>query len=171
MYISRNVEIDIEAVDLSHLLHALESADLLGDLLSEADMLLAHVSAAAVEEVLLLCVDKVVKSVERYSAVVADDTSSAVGVGQTCDDVAVTRALHLGGVGVKYSLIVGFMVIGKDFYQVLIDCVAVGGSRLNRHLDAAVGHERALEGLVGLKSDDLFQILHALVDITGAVAC
>ena len=31
---------DIEAVDLSHLLHALESADLLGDLLSEADMLL-----------------------------------------------------------------------------------------------------------------------------------
>ncbi len=89
-------------------------------------MLLAHVSAAAVEQVLLLGVDKVIESVERYSAVVAYDASSAVGVGQTGDDVAVTRALHLGGVGVENRLIVGFMIVGKDFYQVLINGVAVG---------------------------------------------
>ncbi len=61
------------------------------------------------------------------------------------------------------------MVIGEDLVQLRVDLIAVGGRRLLRHLDAAEGHERALEGLVGLQADHLLQILHALVDIAGAV--
>ena len=47
--------------------------------------------------------------------------------------------------------------------------VAVGGAGLLCHLDAAVGHECTLQGLVGLQADDLLQIFQALVDVAGAV--
>ena len=105
---------NIIAVDLRHLLHALEGADLLGDLLSETDMLVAHVSAAAVEQILFLDENQIIQTVERDAAVVADDPASAVGVGQSRDDVAVTRTLHLGGIGVKNRLIVRLVVIGEN---------------------------------------------------------
>ena len=50
-----------------------------------------------------------------------------------------------------------------------VGLVAVGGAGLLRHLDAAVGHKGALQGLVGLQTDDLLQILQLLVDVAGAV--
>ena len=46
-------------------------------------------------------------------------------------------------------------VVGKDLVQLLAGLVAVGGAGLLRHLDAAVGHESTLEGLVGLQAHDL----------------
>ncbi len=53
--------------------------------------------------------------------------------------------------------------------QLGVGLVAVGGAGLLCHLDAAVGHEGALQGLVGLDADDLLQVFQALVDIAGAV--
>ena len=63
----------------------------------------------------------------------------------------------------------GTGVLGENLVQLLAGLVAVGGAGLLRHLDAAVGHEGALQGLIGLQADDLFQILQLGVDIAGAV--
>ena len=113
--------------------------------------------------------NKIIKSVECNSSVVAYNSAASVGVGQACDDVVMSNLLHLGGVYVKNRLIMGFVVVGKDFYEVVVNLVAVGRSRLSRHFDAAVGHKRAFEGLVGLQADDFFELLFSLVNISGAV--
>ena len=160
---------DVEAVGGSHLLHALEGRDLHGDLLALADDLLGHGAVTAVGKVILLGLDEVVDAVQCHTAVVADNAAAAVGVGQTGDDMAVAGLLHLGGVGIKHSLIVGAGVVGKDLVQLGAGLVAVGGAGLLCHLDAAVGHEGALEGLIRLQTDDLLQILQRFVDVAGAV--
>ena len=43
------------------------------------------------------------------------------------------------------------------------------GAGILSHADAAEGHEGALEGLVGLQTNDLLQILQILVDVAGAM--
>ena len=160
---------DVEAVGSSHLLHALQGGDLHRDLLALADDLLGHRAVAAVGKVVLLGLDEVVDAVQRHAAVVADDTAAAIGVGQAGDDVAVAGLLHLGGVGIEHGLIMGAGVLGENLMQLLAGLVAVGGAGLLRHLDAAVGHEGALQGLIGLQADDLLEVLQLGVDVAGAV--
>ena len=160
---------DVVAVGGSHLLHALEGVDLQGDLLTQTDNLLGHSSVAAVGEVVLLGFDEVIDTVQGHTAVVADDTAAAIGVGQAGDDVAVAGLLHLGGVGIEHGLIMGAGVLGENLVQLLAGLVAVGGAGLLRHLDAAVGHEGALQGLIGLQADDLLEVLQLGVDVAGAV--
>ena len=143
--------------------------DLQGDFLPQTDHVVGHGAVAAVVKVLTLPGDQGVDAVQRHAAVVAHNTAAAVGVGQAGDDVAVAGALHLGGVGVKHSGVVGAGIFGEDLVQLLAGLVAVGGAGLLRHLDAAVGHEGALERLVGLQTDHLFQILQFGIDVAGAV--
>ena len=161
---------DIAAVGLGHLLHALQGADLACDLLAQADHVIGHGAVAAVGEIFLLELDQGIDAVQGHAAVVAHDATAAVGVGQTGDDVGVAGSLHLRGVGIEHSLVVGAGVVGKDLVQLLAGLIAVGGAGLLCHLDAAVGHECTLQGLVGLQADDLLQILQGLVDIAGAVS-
>jgi len=84
--------------------------------------------------------------------------------------VGVAGSLHLRGVGIEHSLVVGAGIVGKNLVQLLAGLIAVGGAGLLCHLDAAVGHECTLQGLVGLQADDLLQIFQGLVDIAGAVS-
>ena len=160
---------DVVAVELGHLLHAPEGADLLGNLLAQADDVVGHGAVAAVEEVLLLLGDEEVDAVERHAAVVAHDAAAAVGVGQAGDHVAVAGSAHLGGVGVKDGLVVGLAVLVEDLVILGVDLVAVALGRLLGHLDAAVGHEGALQGLVGLETNDLLEILELGVNVAGAI--
>ena len=160
---------DVAAVSLGHLLHALQGVDLACDLLAQADDVIGHGAVAAVGEVFLLELDEGVDAVQCHTAVVADDTATAIGVGQAGDDVGVAGGLHLGGIGIEHSLIVGAGVVGEDLVQLFRGLVAVGGAGLLRHLDAAVGHECTLQGLVGLQADDLLKLFQALVDVAGAV--
>jgi len=160
---------DVAAVSLGHLLHALQGVDLACDLLAQADDIIGHGAVAAVGEVFLLELDEGVDAVQCHTAVVADDTATAIGVGQAGDDVGVAGGLHLGGIGIEHSLIVGAGVVGEDLVQLFRGLVAVGSAGLLRHLDAAVGHECTLQGLVGLQADDLLKLFQALVDVAGAV--
>ncbi len=135
---------DVIAVALCHLLHALQGADLLGELFSLADHIIGHGAVAAVCKILSLLRDQVVDAVERNPAIVADDSASSVGVRKACHDVAVAGDAHLIGVGIKHRLVVGLMVLGEDLVELRIHLKAVGGGSLLRHLDAAIGHEGSL---------------------------
>ncbi len=123
-----------------------------------------------VGEVVLLLLDQEVDAVQGHAAVVADDAAAAVGVGQAGDDVGVAGEPSSQGCRHRTRLIVGAAIVGKDLVQLLAGLIAVGGAGLLCHLDAAVGHEGTLQGLIGLQADDLLQILQALVDIAGAVS-
>ena len=47
--------------------------------------------------------------------------------------------------------------------------IPVGRTRLFRHLDPAVRHERTLQRLVCLEAHNLLQILHLFIDVSRAV--
>ena len=150
---------DVVAVARRHDLHRLQRADLLGDLLAAAHDFLGRGAAADQRQVAFLGGDQAVDAVERDAAVVADDAPAPVGVRQARDDLVLARAAHLGRVGVVDALVVRLVVLRKDAVQLGVRRVAVGRQRLLGHLDAAVGHEGALERLVGLEAHDLFEIL------------
>ncbi len=160
---------DVVAVDLGHLLHALESTNLVGELLALTNDVIGHGAVAAVLKVGLLAGDEAVNAVEGDAAVVADDAAAAIGVGQAGDDVGVTGSAHLGGVRIEDALVVGLVVLVEDLRVLVVHVEAVVLGRLLGHLDAAVGHEGALEGLVGLEADDLLEVLGVLTDVARAV--
>ena len=160
---------DVEAVDFGHLLHAFEGTDLFRNLFALADDIVGHGAVATVGKIIFLLFDQIVDAIESYAAVVADNSSAAVGVGQAGDDVAVAGCLHFGCISVEHSLVVRLVIFGKDLVELVIDVVAVGFGGFFRHLDAAIGHEGALQGLVRLEADDLFQILEGRINIAGSV--
>ena len=84
--------------------------------------------------------------------------------------MAVTGRAHLGRIGVKNRLVMGLVIFGEDLVKLRIGLVAVHLAGFLGHLDAAVRHERTLQGLVGLEAHDLLEILQGLVNIPRAVA-
>ena len=156
---------NIIAVGSGHLLQILQRADLLGELLAVTDHFFVH-SGAGTDLLLLLVLDQTVHAVQSHTAVVTDDTATAVGIRQTGDDVAGAAGTHLGGIGVKHAGVVSLAMGGEELFHLRIDGIAVVRTSLLRHTDAAVGHHRALEGLVGLEANDL---LFLFIQIAGAV--
>ena len=78
-------------------------------------------------------------------------------------------AFHFGSIGVKHSLVVCGVIFCKNFMQLWIRRIAVGGAGFLCHLDSAERHERAFQGFVSLKTHYLFQVFHFFADITGFV--
>ncbi len=61
----------------------------------------------------------------------------------------------------------GFTQLGEQVFEVRVHLTTVGIERAFDHVDAAVRVQRALQRLVGLQADDLFQ---TLVDIARVVS-
>ena len=162
---------NVKAVAFGHDFHLSECADLVGKFLTLTDNVVSHDAAAAVGEVLLFFRDQCVNAVERHTAVVAHDAAASVRVGQTRNDVVAPGHAHLVGVRIKNALIVGLVVLVEDLGVFVVHMEAVRARRFLSHADAAVGHERTLEGLVGLHADHLLVFLMFRVEIGGRVGC
>src|SRR5205085_2287278 len=112
--------------------------------------------------------DQSVDTVEGDAAVVADDAAAAVGVGQARDDAGRAAGADLGGVGVEDALVVGLAEVGVDLLDLGIGLVAIGVEGAFDHAPAAVRHDRALEGAVGLEADDEVLVVgRVAVDVAG----
>ena len=122
---------------------------MLRNLLTQLDDVVRHDPVAVVEEIALLERDEMIDAVECNAAVVAHDAPASVGV--------------------KDRRIVCLVIFRKDLMELRADLVAVVLECLLCHADAAVGHERLLERLVRLQSDDLFEVFQRGVDVAGAV--
>ena len=81
--------------------------------------------------------------------------------------MAAAAGAHLGGVGIKHAGIVGLAVGGEELLHLRIQVIAVILAGLLGHADAAVGHEGALKGLIGLEADDGLLLL---IQVAGAMA-
>ena len=135
---------NIVAVRLSHNLHILQSLDLHGQLFSLADDVIGHGAIATVSEIILLLLDQEIDTVQSNTTVVAYDTSTAVGIRKTGNDLVVTSLLHLRSVSIKYALIVGAAVLGEDLVKLRIRLITVVLASLLSHLDTAIRHESSL---------------------------
>ena len=146
--------------------HRIRLDTLLGKLLAVADHIGQHHAGGGLL-LELFVFDEAVHAVQGHAAIVADDPAAAVGVGQAGDDMAAAAGAHFGRVGIKNAGVVGLAVNGEEFLHFGVEMIAVILAGLLCHPDPAVGHHRALEGLIGLEADDLFLLL---IQITGPVA-
>ena len=110
--------------------------------------------------------DEAIDPVEGHAAIVADDTAAAVGIRKTGDDAGPAAIHDLRRVGVEHAVIVRFAVFRESLVNARIRFETAGLQPCLYHSQAAEREDGALEGLVGLKSDDDFVVA---VDVTGLV--
>ena len=85
---------DIKSVDSSQLFQFFQGFDLFGKLLTVTDHVLVHV-ASCTGFLVFFVFDQPVHAVKGNPSVVADDTSAAVGIRKSGDDMAGTAGAHL----------------------------------------------------------------------------
>ena len=106
-----------------------------------------------------------VDAVERDAAVVAHDAAAPVGVGKPRDDLVLSRRTHFGRIAVVDALVVRLAVFVEDLIKLCVGFVPVGAAGFLSHADAAVGHEGALQGLVGLDAHHLLEVLELRINV------
>ena len=157
---------NVVAVVLRHLLQFPERADLLGELLAQADHVLGRMAVIELVPLALLVGDQEIHAVQRHPAIIADDAAAPVGIGQAGDDVRRPRLADVRRIGVEHAVVVGLAVLGEDLAQQRIGLVAVGFEAVRHHAPAAERHDRPLERRLGLQPDDQ---LVRLVDVARRV--
>ena len=98
----------------------------------------AHDAVPQGDFVGLLLLDQPVDAVQCHPAVVADDASPAVGVGQAGDKPHVAGGLDFRGVGGEHAVVVG-LVVFKLLLNLGGDLVAIGFAGRAHHAHAAKG--------------------------------
>ncbi len=150
---------DVETVAQGHLPQLAECHDLARQFLAQADRFFLDDVEAQLVLLRFFILDQEIQAVEGDTTIVADDAPAPVGIGQAGDDRRAAGAQHVVRIGVEHALVVGAAIFAENPLDFRVDLVAVLFQRLRRHADAAERHQRALEGLVGLQADDLFQLL------------
>ena len=148
-----------------HILHLPQGADLLGDLLPQADALLSH-GAVQLLQVPLFPLDQAVHAVQGHPAVVADDAAPSVGVRQAGEQARVTGGPGALRIGVKDALVVGLAVLGEVGLDLRVQLIAVLLQGGLGHTGPAVQVDDALQRSIRLKAHD---DLVLPVDIAGGV--
>ena len=133
----------IKAINLTKLLELLKSTNLLGKLLAVTNGLLVHDRAGAI---FLICLigNQSVNTVESHTTIVADDTTAAICIRQTGNDVGVTAFTHVLGVDIKNASVVSLATIGVEVNNLWVNLVAVGLASSHCHTNATVYHKGAL---------------------------
>ena len=85
---------DIKSVDSSQLLQFFQGLDLFGKLLSVTDHVLIHVASCS-GFLIFFVFDQLIHAIKGNPSVIADDTSAAIGVRKSGDDMAGTAGAHL----------------------------------------------------------------------------
>ena len=133
----------IKAINFTKLLELLKSTNLLGKLLAVTNGLLIHDGAGAI---FLICLigNQSVNTVESNATIVADNTSTAICVRQTSNDVGVTAFTHVLGVDIKNASVVSLATIGVEVNNLWVNLVAVGLASSHCHTNATVYHKGTL---------------------------
>ena len=141
---------DIISVDLSHLLHLVESFELLADFLTHTDNIVVHISASCAVMSYFFCLNQTVDSVKSDTTVVTYDTSTSVSIRKTCYNVCLSCKTHFRSVGTKNSIVVRCHISCEDLFEFRIDLISVSLSSLNCHTDTTVRHKCAFQRFVCL---------------------
>ena len=158
---------NIKAVGSCHFLQTVESTNLLCQLLTKTHNIISHNAVATnISQIFLLEGNQLVNTIEGNTTIVAYNTATTVGIRQTGNNMAATSKTHLWSISIKYSLIVSLVILGKNLMESCTWLIAIVGAGLLSHLDTAIRHESSLQRLVSLKTNNLLQILQALVNIT-----
>ncbi len=143
---------DIESVG-GHLLELLQKIDFLPKLFAAPDGLLGHGRYRKRVLVGPLGGHERIHTIERHTAVVADDTTTAIGIGQPRDDSMFAELAHRLVADVENAVVVRGPV-GKGLLHGGAQRITVGLASLPRHPQPAKGIHPAAEWLLGLQPDN-----------------
>ena len=116
---------------------------------------------------MLVC-DEVVYTIESNTAIVTDDATTTVSIGQTGDDVAVAATTDVGSVSREHTFVVGLTILGEDFLSPRIEFVAISVECIFYHAHTTLGEDTALERSIRLKTYyDLFVFVDVASTISG----
>ena len=160
---------NVIAINLSHFFHSLQRFNLLCNFLTKTNYIVCHRSASTVCFIFLFLFDQKVNTIQSYTTVIADDTSTSVSIRKTGYDVAVTSLFHLRCIRIKNSSIVCFMVFIKNFIKLWIWCVTISCTCLFCHLNTTIWHKRTFQRLVCLKTNNFLQIFQFFFNISRAI--
>ena len=88
--------------------------------------------------IIFLFFNQFINTVKRYSAVVTDNSSAAVSIGQTGNNVTLTGKAHFVGVGSENAVVMGCPVAEFGLY-LLVNFITVSLTRLSCHTHSAKG--------------------------------
>ena len=128
-------------------------------------MLFIEINARKRRLVLFLFFNKPVDTVKRRTAVIAYNSASAVGVGQTCYKVAVARLAHFFGICLKNAVVMRGSVF-KLLFNTVAQFIAVCFACLARHTYAAERVYAPFKRAVGLHTHNYFFFL---INISGGI--
>ena len=156
----------VETVSFTEFYEVFQRIDLLCGLFAELDRLVIHLLNLQTSQELLLVLDEVVHAIESHAAIVTDDTTTAVSVGQTGDDVTVAAAANVGRVGRENAFVVRLAIFGEDLLRPVVELITISVERIFHHAHTAFGEDTAFERSVRLQTDnDLF----VLVDVARTI--
>lgn len=141
----------------------MQRANLFRQLLAKPDNVLRHRVHFQLQQILFLAGDQAIDSIQRHSAVIADNPSASVRVGQARNNASPPRRAHLGRIGIEDALVVGFANFGEQLHDLARQLEAVRFASIHDHLDSAERLNRPFQRSVGLQADDL---LFVLIDIS-----
>jgi hypothetical protein len=92
-----------------------QRANLLGDFLPQANHVFGDRGHFEGFLLRFFILDQAIDAIERHAAIVTDDATPPVGIWQPGDNAGVAYQPHVLGVGVKYAVVVGLAILGKNF--------------------------------------------------------
>ena len=148
---------NVVAVSLRHLFQGVEGFYLFGNLFTLLDGVHIHF-IFKLRFVFFLLLNQKVHAVKRKSAVIADNSSPTVGIGQTRQNVSGAATSHFRRVGIEDRLIVRLAVLFENGSHVGVYFVAVFFQSLFGNSNPSKRLQPSFERHVCLQADYFFQI-------------
>ena len=82
----------------------------------------------------------------------------------------VANEFHLVCISIKNAVVVCFTVFREYLVQFFRWFIAISSASLLGHVDAAIRHKGTFEGLVGLYTNNLFEVFGVLANVSRAVS-
>ena len=121
-------------------------------------------------KVIMLLLNQEINTIKSNTAVIANDTSAAIGVRKSGNDLVVTCFLHLRCIDIKHTLIMCFVIFCKNLMQFFTWLIPISCTSLFCHLNTTIRHESSLKRFISLKADNFFKILQLFTDISRAIS-
>ena len=143
----------IESIVFTHYFHLFQGFDLFCHLFAQADTGVSHRSGE-VAQIFFFSFNQSVDTVESHTAVVTDDTSASVVVGQSGEESQRTERTDFFGIYVEHSIVVCLAVVGEDIFHTVVHFHAVFVASLAYYVDTSERLDSTFQKLVCLQTDD-----------------
>ena len=64
-----------------------------------------------------------------------------------------------------------FVIFIKDLVKFRIWCISISCTSLLSHLDTTIRHKCSLQWFISLKTNNLLQVFHILINVSRAISC